>query len=151
MYKSSLVDIREKNAIPPPDRVGHEYQYRPTPPEVIRPVGENHLVHLFRHPEHAEDQPVCLERFPKKLRERLAVCSGQPTGLGWGLSLEEGWDARKTWAVGFVIFVLGSALWGILWTVFEKSIQDAFAVAAYVINFTVITVGFTQAMVGGSG
>jgi hypothetical protein len=149
MYKSSLVDICEKNAIPPPERVGHEYRYKPTPPEMIPPVGENHLMHLFQHPGHAEDEPVCLERFPKKLRERLAVCGGQLTGFGWGLSLEEGWDCKKTSAVGFVIFVMGSALWGILWTVFEKSIQDAFAVAAYMVSFAVVTVGFMQAMLGG--
>jgi hypothetical protein len=153
MYKSSLVDIREKDAIPPPERVEPqgEYRYAPMPPDVIPPIGENHLIHLFRRPGHAEDEPVCLERFPKKLRERLAVCGSAPTGLGWGLSLEEGWDCKKTWAVGFVIFVAGSAVWGILWTVFEKSIQDAFAVAGYMVSFAIVTVGFMQAMVGGLG
>jgi hypothetical protein len=148
VFKSSLVDIRQKNAIPPLDRVGCEYRYSPAPPETIPPVGGNLLVHYFQHPSHAEDQPVCLERFPKKLRERLAVCGGRATGLGWGLNLEEGWNITKTWYVASVIFVLGSVLWGVLWTVFEHSIQDAFAISGYLVSLTIVTIGFTQAVVG---
>jgi hypothetical protein len=53
--------------------------------------------------------------------------------------------------VGFAIFALGSALWAVLWMVFENSIQDAFAVAGYIVNFAVVAVGFTQAMVEGLG
>jgi hypothetical protein len=94
---------------------------------------------------------VCLDRLPKKLRERLRVCAAASTGLGWGLSLEEGWDCKKMWKVAFGVFVLGSAVFGVLWTVFERSLQDAFAVAGYLVSFAVVTVGFTQAMVGGSG
>lgn len=147
MYKSSLVDIHETNTMPPPERVGCEYHYSPAPPEVVPPVGENHLMHYFRNPSHAGDDPACLEKFPKKLRERLAVCGGRLTELGWGLSLEEGWDRFKTWCVTFVVFGLGSALWCILWTVFENSIQDAFTVSSYIVSFAVVIVGFTQAIV----
>lgn len=76
------------------------------------------------------------------------MCGGRTTRLGWGLNLEEGWDSRKTWCVTFVIFVVGSVLWGILWTVYENSIQDAFAISGYMVSLTVVTIGFTQAMVG---
>jgi hypothetical protein len=148
MYKSALVDIRQKDAIPPLEHVGCEYRYSPAPPETMPPVGGNLLMHYFRHPSHAEDVPVCLERFPKKLRERLAVCGGRVTGLGWGLDLEEGRNSAKSWYVAFGILVLGSVLWGILWTVFEHSIQDAFAISGYMISLAVATVGFTQAVVG---
>ena len=108
-------------------------------------------MHPFQHPGHAEDETVYLERFPKKLRERLAICGAQPTGLGWGLSLEEDWDCKKAWAVGLGIFALGSVLWAVLWAEFENDIQDEFAVAAYMVSFTAVTVGFAQAMVGGLG
>ena len=122
LYKSQLVDIRQRDAIPPPERVGCEYDYKPAPPDLIPPVGENILMHFFQHPQHAEEEPICLNRFPKKLRERLAICSEQHTGLGWGLQLEEVWNSKKTWIVAFVAFVLGSLLWGTLWVVFENSI-----------------------------
>ena len=148
LYKSQLVDIRQKPAIPPKALVGCEYDYKPVPPDLVPPVGENHLMHLFQHPQHADDDPICLGRFPKKLREMLVVCDSQYTSKGWGLQFEEGWNSKKTWIVGFVLFVLGSLLWGILWAVFENSIQDAFTVSSYIVSFMVVTMGFTQAIVG---
>jgi hypothetical protein len=130
MYrKSQSVDIRKKDDIPPD--TNKEYKYAPVPIDIIPPVGENQLMHFFHHPEHAEDEPACLDRFPKKLRERFAVCSGKATGTGWGLHLVEGWDSRKTWVMCFVLFGVGSSLWGILWTVFKKSVQDAFAISGF--------------------
>lgn len=104
-------------------------------------------MHYFQNPSHAEDGPACLDKFPKRLHEQLKICGGRLTELGWGLSLEEGWDQFKAWCVALVTFALGSALWGILWTVFEKNIQDAFAVSGYMISFAVVTVGLSQAMV----
>ncbi len=65
MYKSSLV-IRAQNSMPPESRK-HEYRYRPFPAELIPPVGENYLMHLFNHPEHADLEALCLHRFPKNL------------------------------------------------------------------------------------
>jgi hypothetical protein len=105
-------------------------------------------MHLFLHPQHAEDEPVCLDRFPKRLRERLAVCRRQSTNLGWGLQLQEGWNSRKTWAVAFTVCGLGSLLFAILWALLEKSVQDAFAVSGWILSFAVVTVGFAQAMIG---
>jgi hypothetical protein len=150
MFRSQAVDIRnsqiDKEILPPLERI--EYIYKPAPAEVIPPVGENYLKHRLQHPDHAEDDPVCLNRFPKKLREKLAICSGQLSEVGWGLHLEEGWDHKKTWIVGFVIFALGSIVWGVLWTVFEHSIQDAFAVSGYMIALAGLTIGFIQAVAG---
>jgi hypothetical protein len=145
MYKKSQsVDICKTDDIPPADHM--EYKYAPVPIDIIPPVGENQLMHFFHHPEHAEDEPVCLDRFPKKRRERFAVCNGRTTEIGWGLHLVEGWDSRKTWVVCFVLFGFGSSMWGILWAVFKKSIQDAFAVAGFAVALAVFTVGFTQSM-----
>ena len=69
MYRSSLVDVRKINDIPPSGNI--DYRYQPAPPDIIPPVGENHLKHIFLHPNHAEDEPICLNRFPKKLKEKL--------------------------------------------------------------------------------
>jgi hypothetical protein len=131
MYRSQRVDIRDPRRddeiLPPLERI--EYTYKPAPPEVIPPVGENYLRHLFRYPEHAEDDPVCLTRFLKKLRGKLSICGGQLSEVGWGLHLEEGWDRKKTWIVGFAISAVGSIVWGVLWMVFEHSTQDAFTIS----------------------
>lgn len=130
MYKKSQsVDIRKTDDIPPADHI--EYKYAPVPIDIIPHVGENQLMHFFHHPDHAEDEPACLDLFPKKLRERFSVCSGKVTETGWGLHLVEGWDIRKTWFVVFILFGLGSSLWGILWAVFNKSIQDAFTISGF--------------------
>ena len=90
MYKSELVDIRKEDDIPPESRQD-EYRYCPVPAELIPPIGENHLLHLFTHPEDADDvgEP-CLCRMPKKLRERLLICPSRGTRLGWGIYFVEG-------------------------------------------------------------
>ena len=150
MYKSQRVDIRypqkDDEILPPTGHV--EYLYSPAPPKVVPPVGENYLKHLFRHPDHAEDDPVCLNRFPKKLREKLALSGEQLSEIGWGLHLDEGWDMKKAWTVGFLVSAIGGALWGILWTVFEHSIQDAFTISAYMVTLAIMSIGFLQAIAG---
>lgn len=65
---------------------------------------------------------------------------------GWGLQFEEGWDARKIWWVVFVIFGCGSAGIGVLWAVLGHSVQDAFAIAGYMVAFGTASVGSLQAL-----
>ena len=101
------------------------------------------MMHLFHHPSHAEDDSTCLERFPKKLKERLK-CSGG-VNAGWGLQFVEGWNIKRIWVLAFVIFGLGSLLIGVLWAVYERSIQDAFAIANYMVAFATVSVGTVQA------
>ena len=144
MYRSSLIDVRQKDVIPPPDHI--EYRYSPAPPEVIPPIGDNHLMHLFLHPDHADEDTVCLDRFPKKLKEKLSCRKGQPTNFGWGLEFVEGWDMKSIWIVAFIVFGIGSLLLGILWAVYKHSIQDAFAIAGYMVSFTAISVGAIQSL-----
>ncbi|KAJ8058189.1 hypothetical protein OCU04_012388 [Sclerotinia nivalis] len=144
MYRSSLIDVRQKDVIPPPNHI--EYRYSPAPSEVIPPVGDNHLMHLFLHPDHADEDTVCLDRFPKKLKEKLCCKKGQPTNFGWGLEFVEGWDMKSIWIISFVIFGIGSLLLGILWAVYKHSIQDAFAIAGYMVSFTAVSVGAIQSL-----
>lgn len=101
MYPSTLVDIRKTNDIPP-ETHKDEYRYRPVPAEVIPPIGENHLMHLYDHPEDAEDTAICLDKVPKKLREPLLVCPQRGTGLGWGIHFVEGLHWIKLWILGFI-------------------------------------------------
>ncbi|KAF7884178.1 uncharacterized protein EAF02_004514 [Botrytis sinoallii] len=143
MYRSSLIDVRQQDVKPPPDHI--EYRYSPAPPEVIPPIGENNLMHLFLHPDHADEDTVCLDRFPKKLKEKLSCKKGQPTNFGWGLEFVEGWDMKSIWIVAFISWI-GSLLLGILWAVYTHSIQDAFTIAGYMVSFTAISVGAIQSL-----
>jgi hypothetical protein len=101
------------------------------------------MMHLFHHPSHAEDDSICLERFPKKLKEKLK-CSGG-VNPGWGLQFVDGWNIKKIWILSFVFFGLGSLVIGILWAVYGRSIQDAFAIASYIVGFATVSVGTMQA------
>ena len=69
-----------------------DYRYRPA--EIIPPVGENLLMHLYEHLEDADDDAVCLDRIPKKLRERL-VRPQRGSGVGWGFHSREGLNLKK--------------------------------------------------------
>ena len=69
MYKSELADIQKHDDIPPESRK-HEYRYNPIPAETIPPIGSNHMMHLYEHLEHAEVEATCVDKIPKKLREK---------------------------------------------------------------------------------
>jgi hypothetical protein len=148
LLENALIDIRKENDVPPLERVGLEYDYLPAPPQTTPPVGTNYLMHIFRYPDHAGSKVVCFNRFPKKLRQRLTVSDETGIGVGWGLQFEEDWDQKKTWVVAFVVFVGGSLVFAISWMVRENNIQDAFAIANYVITATALSIGFAQAMMG---
>jgi hypothetical protein len=142
MHKREFVDVMKVDDVPPPEDV--EYRYVPAPPKLIPPVGSNYLMHMFQHPDCADEEPTCLSKFPKKLKERLKCLRGARPG--WGLQLIEGWDSRKIWIILFVFFGLGSLAMGVLWAVFEHSIQDAFSMAAYMVAFATVSVGTVQAI-----
>ncbi|KAI9875203.1 MAG: hypothetical protein M1830_008767 [Pleopsidium flavum] len=143
LYKSSLVDIHAHDSIPPESRKD-EYRYRPIPAEIIPPVGENHLMHLFDHPEDADEETVCLEKFPKRLRERLSVCSNERTNIGWGIHFVEGLHWTKLWLFG-LLGIIFSALFGVFWSVWEHDIQGGFAVAGCMMVFFTFTTDTVQA------
>ncbi|TGO44395.1 hypothetical protein BOTNAR_0830g00010 [Botryotinia narcissicola] len=121
MYRSSLIYVRQNDVIPPLDHI--EYRYSLVPPEVIPPIGDNHLMHLFLHPDHADEDTVCLDRFPKKLKEKLSCKKGQPTNFGWGLEFVEGWDMKSIWIVAFIVFGIGSLLLGVLWAAYKHKLE----------------------------
>ena len=89
VYKSELADIRKQHDFPPVDKAD-EYRYKPLPAETIPPVGENHMMHLYEHPEDAEETGECLDKIPKKLREGLLIIPQHKTRTGWGIYFIEG-------------------------------------------------------------
>ena len=143
MYKSELVDIRKENDIPPEGKKD-EYRYRPMPAELIPPVGENHMMHLYEHPEEAEDTAVCLNKVPKKVRERLQVCPQRGTGLGWGVHFIEGLHWVKLWMLG-LSGLIASVLFGVCWSILRDDVQGGFGVSACMMMGLTFTTGVVQA------
>ncbi|KAL2040704.1 hypothetical protein N7G274_006683 [Stereocaulon virgatum] len=123
LHKNELVDIRKLNDLPP--ETSDDYRYRPVPPEVIPPIGENLLMHLYDHPEDADDDGFCLDRVPKKLRERL-TCSQR---IGWGVNFSEGLNVKRVCVLG-LIGLFTSAAFGIAWSIKRNDVQGGFGVAA---------------------
>ena len=78
--------------------MGTQYTYETMPADVMPPIGSNHLMHLFEHPEHAEVIPVLYRKIPKTLRARLVACPRKGSSVGWGLQFVEGMN----W---FVVFL----------------------------------------------
>ena len=143
MYPSALVDIHKNNDIPPADRK-YEYPYRPMPAEIVPPIGENHLMHLFDHPEDAEDSPICLDKVPKKVRDRLRVCPQRGTGLGWGIHFVEGPHWKKLWLLGFLGFLMSIAF-GIAWASMKDDTQGGFGIAACLMVGVTYTISIVKA------
>lgn len=144
MYRSELVDVRQLDDIPPPEHC--DYKYAPAPPDVMPPIGYRHMMHLFHNPECAGSDSICVSRFPKKLKEQLKCCPIKGVKPGWGLQFVEGWNNRKIWIMVSVVFGLGSLVVAIKLTVLEKSMEDAFAVSAYMATMTTVSIGFVQAL-----
>ena len=127
------------NVLPPKTR--DDYRYRPA--EIIPPVGENLLMHLYEHPEDADDDDFCLDRIPKKLRERL-VRPQRGSGIGWGVHLKEGLNLKKTCIFG-LLGLFFSVLFGVIWSVKRNDVQGGFGVAAFLMAALTFTAGIVQA------
>jgi hypothetical protein len=62
--------------------------------------------------------------------------------LGWGIGFEEGWDEAKLRHGAFLIFVVGSLIFAILWSVLKHDIQSAFGISAYWMTGLAIVAGY---------
>ena len=127
----------------PPETKGDEYLYQPC--DLIPPVGEHLMTHLFHHPEHANDeQPIAFLRTPKKKKEKLVICPQKGTSTGWGIQIVEGWIIGRLWLLALSLVVFGSMVFGICWSVLEKDLRGAFAVSAYIVALIALAIGTAQ-------
>ena len=130
----------------PPETRKEEYLYEPY--DLLPPVGENLMAHLFHHPEDANEKAITCLRAPKKRKERLTVCPERGTSVGWGIHLVEGWVVQRIWLLCLALFIIGSVAFGICWTVLEHDIQGAFGISTYVIALLGLVIGCMQASFG---
>jgi hypothetical protein len=103
------------------------------PPEMIPPIGERHLLHLFQHPDCVNEDSICIDQVPKKLRE-LLKCSGGVNPSRDYSSLRIG-SRRRFDSLPLCFFRTRSFLIGVLWAVYKHSVQDSFAIASYMVAF----------------
>jgi hypothetical protein len=121
--------------IPPSSKVEPsataEYECFPVPPKTLPPIPPEYLAMLFYCPleVHEEDMWV-LNQLPKRTCGRMQGAPGQPAE-GWGIYYQEAWDRELITVAVFVIFVLASSLFGVLWSVYKFDVQGAFGVSAW--------------------
>jgi hypothetical protein len=131
------VDIRKYPDLP--DRADLNYQYLST--DLIPPVGERYLMHLFHHPEDYEDETITYNRIPKKRGSKLRVGENEDIGVGWGIHLVEAFLPHKVWACFTTFFGVISLVFAITWAVKRDDVQGAFGVAAYVCTLSTLVIG----------
>lgn len=82
-----------------------------------------------------------LEQLPKRTKGELQEPTSPPAE-GWGVYYQEGVDINMIISAVFVVFLLASLLFAVLWTHFKMDIQGAFGVSSYMIT----AVGILMAM-----
>jgi hypothetical protein len=142
VFRNDLADVRKFDCIPP-EAQKDNYLYRPMPAEFEPPIGKNQMRHLYDHPDHADDLPVCYSRVPRKLRERLFAAPGIGRSDGWGICFIEGVSWPRVCALGLA-GVLASTIFGVVWTLVQEDIQGGFGVASYMLGVLVLGLGALQ-------
>jgi hypothetical protein len=142
LWASDEVDIQPfyDHKILPPESKADEYAFDAA--TTIPPIGQSRLMHLWKSPEHSDGNgQTCLNRFPKRRRERLYISAGEKPTIGWGIYLVEGLDWVLIWMLIFVVVFIGSSVFGTAYSVLKHDIQSAFAIASYVISLVTLAIG----------
>ncbi|KAF2876003.1 hypothetical protein BDV95DRAFT_537787 [Massariosphaeria phaeospora] len=155
VHRNRFADIRAAPSMPPatcsststststtstasdasPSPSPHPYTFSPV--DLIPPVGSAYLLHLFTHPADYDGELITYLRAPKR-RARLEC------GMGWGISLVEGFLAQRVWGVVLAAFGVGSVVFAVTWSVREGDVQGAFGVAGWVVAVAGLVVGGVQ-------
>jgi hypothetical protein len=108
-----------------------EYRCSPIPPKTRPPIPPEYLSMLFYSPfEAAENDTWVLKQLPKRTCGQLQGVPGQPAE-GWGIYYHEGWDRQLITLTIFIILVLATLLFGVLWLKYQLDVQGAFGVSAW--------------------
>jgi hypothetical protein len=142
VFRNDLADVRKFDCIPP-EAQRDNYLYRPMPATFEPPIGKNQMRHLYDHPDHADDLPICFSRVPRKLRERLSVTPATGTNDGWGICFIESLSWPRVCMLG-LLGILASTIFGMAWTVAKDDIQGGFGVASYMLGVIVLGLGALQ-------
>ncbi|KAI9701790.1 MAG: hypothetical protein M1836_001134 [Candelina mexicana] len=145
VHLTGVVDIRKCPDIPP-SYLTSTYLFEPS--DLIPPVGEHYLMHLFQHPEDYEEELVTYHRMPKKRGERLRVSKERGVKIGWGIHLVEGFLIGKASSLLVGFFVFASVVFGIVWSVKRKDVQAAWGVSAWICGMAALLIVWCQTNLG---
>ncbi|KAJ5055998.1 hypothetical protein J3E74DRAFT_477852 [Bipolaris maydis] len=127
----------------PPETVKH-YTCDPRKPDRTPPLGSDFLMHRFSSPKDCFQDNICLRQFPKRIGERPTPGVDPDLYTGWGVHLEQDMDLQRICLVLF--FGIASAgMFGLVWGICKKSLQDGFSVASFVLGSEAIAVPIRSA------
>jgi hypothetical protein len=102
-------------------------------------------MHNFKHPQLTGAGKRCLRMIPRRLNERLTLTADDSDIVGWGLQFIEGWSRKIILYMAGFLYGLGSFLVLVLMSILGKSIQNAAAIASFILTFVTAEIGTLQA------
>jgi hypothetical protein len=137
--------------IPPKTKVepspSAEYRCIPGPPATYPPIPPEYLKSLFTCPSNVHEKDTwILDQVPRRICGELQGTIGRPAD-GWGIYYQEGWDFDIIIFLIFILFLMASLLFGVLWSKFHFDIQGAFGVSAYMMTAGGILITFLASRV----
>lgn len=147
LHAGNMVEVREHSSscaasqscccLPPDEKrelhPGAEYRCK----HIIKawpPVEPRFMLHMLTSPECVSDRGMSiLNILPRRICGKLDEGLAEPAE-GWGIYYQEGLDASMLVNVLFGIFLLGSMLFGVLWSLLKMDIQGAFGVSSYMMT-----------------
>jgi len=147
--KFALREQHEADCIQPdqlPPLSEQHYDFHERIPGHIPPIGSDFLMHRFSDPCKCRNNTLCLKQFPKRVGQAPVLGQAPDMFTGWGIYLKDGWSGEKLciWSFGLFVF---SLIFGIVWSTTHKAaIQDAFAIASYILGALASGLGSFQVM-----
>jgi hypothetical protein len=93
-------------------------------------------------PDHIGDaQTLVFDQLPKLVCGELRTKANQKIE-GWGIYFEDGWDFSKLTSILLIVLLVGSLLFGVLWSVLEHDLQGAFGISAYMVTAAGVVVAW---------
>ncbi|EDO04752.1 predicted protein [Sclerotinia sclerotiorum 1980 UF-70] len=122
----------------------NEYDFvPPLSSKMVPPIGPKHMLHLFQNCSAISqvNSSFYLQRIPRRKIEPITFkANSLNDNLGWGLHFVEGLNTSLAVTVMFIVSSILGIGFAICWTMLEKDIQGAFAVAAYVTSVATLAV-----------
>jgi hypothetical protein len=86
-------------------------------------------------------QRTTLNQLPKRRLQGELQATKDELATGWGLHIEEGWHLPTIYCC-FVVIILFSLIFGIVWSVTRNDIQGAFAVSGFALTLGAMFLGY---------
>ncbi|KAF1953588.1 hypothetical protein CC80DRAFT_494485 [Byssothecium circinans] len=158
LYEGGSVEVRHHSGccknfcecIPPQSRVepSNQAEYRCSPAGPLAggpPIDPKFLQHFFIRPSCIpESSTSILNKLPKRICGELQGSASEPAE-GWGIYFQEGWNGDIIMTLVFILFLMGSLLFGALWACLKMDLQGAFGVSAYMMTANTILISLVAA------